>query len=307
MQVILADAFGFCFGVREALSMAERTTDPASVTVHGELVHNERVLHQLEARGFHVTSEHERQTLPKTARVMITAHGVSDRERNRLESAGLRLIDTTCPLVRRVHRAAQDLAVQGRHVILIGRPGHVETLGIVEDLQSVDVVDHIDSVRTWPQRRLGIICQSTTSPALADRICGAIRAANPEADIAYVDTICQPTRDRQDAVRRLLPRVDAVVVVGGRNSNNTRELATLCQSAGKPAFHVQSADDLDPAWFEGCRTVGLTAGTSTLDDTIEDVRQALERIIPSLEREEQGSELSTAQESPSGLMALRAD
>src|SRR5262249_11549930 len=163
------------------------------------------------------------------------------------------------------------------------------TQGIIEDLASVDVVDRVEAVRTWPQRRLGIICQSTTSPALAERICRAIRAANPEADIAYVDTICQPTRDRQEAVRRLLPRVDAVVVVGGRNSNNTRELAALCQSAGKPAFHVQSADDLDPAWFEGCRTVGLTAGTSTLDSTIEEVRQALERISPTLEEEGQGS------------------
>ncbi|MSR60283.1 MAG: 4-hydroxy-3-methylbut-2-enyl diphosphate reductase [Planctomycetaceae bacterium] len=265
----------FCFGVREALSLALRTHDPQSVTVHGELVHNPRVLVQLALRGFQSTAEPDRAGLPNTPRVMITAHGISDRERNRLESAGLRLIDTTCPLVRRVHRAAQALADEGRHVVVIGRPGHVEVAGIVEDLPEADVVAGPEAVRTYPHARLGVVCQSTTSPRLAACICAAIRAANPGADIEFVDTICQPTRDRQEAVGRLLPQVDGVVVVGGRNSNNTRELAALCEAAGKPAWLVQSAGDLDPRWFRNCRAVGLTAGTSTLDETIQEVHQAL--------------------------------
>ncbi|HTI49500.1 MAG TPA: 4-hydroxy-3-methylbut-2-enyl diphosphate reductase [Planctomycetaceae bacterium] len=275
MHVILADSFGLCFGVRDALSLAERTRDPQSVTIHGELVHNERVLHHLSGRGFHVTPESDRKTLPTTPRVMVTAHGISDRERGRLESAGLRLIDSTCPLVQRVHRAAQALAAAGRYVLVIGRPGHVEVQGIVEDLSDFEIVDRPEDVHPYPEQRLGIICQSTTSPRLAEQVQAVIREKNPHADIEFVDTICQPTRDRQEAVRRLLPQVDAVVVVGGRNSNNTRELAALCEAGGKPAFHVQSADDLDPQWFRDCRTVGLTAGTSTLDETIESVRNAL--------------------------------
>lgn len=280
MQVILAPHWGLCFGVRDALSVAERIADPHSVTIHGELVHNEQVLHRLELRGFQQTSEADRAPLPQTTRVMITAHGISDRERERLEAARLRLIDTTCPLVRRVHRAAQALAEAGRHVLVIGRPGHVEVRGIVEDLASCDVIDIPESVRTYPQNRLGVICQSTTSPALAQEIEAAIRQANPHADIEFVDTICQPTRDRQAAVRQLAPRVDGIVVVGGRTSNNTRELVAAANAAGKLAWHIQDAHDLQADWFQECRVIGLTAGTSTPDEVVEAVRCALEQIEP---------------------------
>ncbi len=275
MQVLLAEAFGFCFGVRDALTAAERAPQPDAVTIHGELVHNEQVRSRLNSLGFHSVSEQDRSRIPATPLVMITAHGVSDRERSRLEQGGKQLIDTTCPLVKKVHRAAALLAAEGRHVLIIGRPGHVEVQGILEDLASGEAVESVEAVKAYPCERLGIVCQSTTPPRLAAAVNAAIRAANPGADIRFIDTICQPTRDRQDAVVRLLPLVDAMVVVGGRNSNNTRELAALCRDRGVPAFHVQTAADLDPRWFRGCRVVGLTAGTSTLDETIEEVRQAL--------------------------------
>jgi 4-hydroxy-3-methylbut-2-enyl diphosphate reductase len=278
MQVLLADALGFCFGVRDALAAVGRAEHPESVTIHGELVHNEAVIGRLHSLGFQHLPEARRDLLPDTPLVMITAHGVSDRERMRLQSAGKQLIDTTCPLVQKVHRAAQMLAEEGRHVVIIGRPGHVEVRGIQEDLPSSDVVEGVAAVCTYPSDMLGIVCQSTTPPRLAAAVNAAIRTANPHADIRYIDTICQPTRDRQDAVVRLLPHVDCVVVVGGKNSNNTRELAALCQDRGVPAHHVQAAADLDPNWFGGCRIVGLTAGTSTLDETIQQVQQALEEM-----------------------------
>jgi len=275
MQVLVADALGFCFGVRDALAVAAGADRPQAVTIYGELVHNETVQSRLAGMGFRSAGENDREHVPDTPLVMITAHGVSDRERTKLESAGKQLIDTTCPLVVKVHRAARQLALEGRHVLVIGRPGHVEVRGILEDLASGEVVENAAAVRQYPHARLGIVCQSTTPPRLAAEVNTAIRAANPEADIRFVDTICQPTRDRQDAVVRLLPLVDALIVVGGRNSNNTRELAALCRDRGVPAYHVQSAGDLDAGWFRGCRVVGLTAGTSTLDDTIQEVCQAL--------------------------------
>ncbi|MGQ0636003.1 MAG: 4-hydroxy-3-methylbut-2-enyl diphosphate reductase [Planctomycetaceae bacterium] len=275
MQVVTAAAYGLCFGVREALALAERAADPGTVTIRGELVHNDLVLHRLDARGFARVAEQSSEMLPATPRVMITAHGISERERARLEAAGKRLIDTTCPLVRRVHRAAQAFSAEGRHVIVIGRKGHVEVRGIVEDLTSFDVVGEAAAVRDYQRPRLGVVCQSTTSPRLAHEVLAAIREANSWADIAFADTICQPTRDRQDSLQNLLPQVDAVVVVGGKNSNNTRELVALCEAAGKPSFHVQSARDLDAGWFRNVRKVGLTAGTSTLDETVEGVRQEL--------------------------------
>ena len=278
MQIIRAEALGLCFGVRDALSTAFDAECPESITIHGELVHNEAVIGRLYQLGYQQSAESSRSNLPPTPRVMITAHGVSDRERNRLQAAGKLLIDTTCPLVVKVHKAAQALAAEGRHIIIIGRPGHVEVLGIQEDLITSDVVNSAATVRAYPHSRLGIVCQSTTPPRLAAEVNTAIRQANPAADIRYVDTICQPTRDRQDAVVRLLPHVDAMVVVGGRNSNNTRELTALCKNRGVPAFQVQQAADLVPQWFQGCRVVGLTAGTSTLDETIAEVQTALEGL-----------------------------
>jgi 4-hydroxy-3-methylbut-2-enyl diphosphate reductase len=278
MQVVVADALGFCFGVRDAIALAEETADPSSVTIHGDLVHNPLVLHRLDGLGFRRASERERAELPATPLVMITAHGVSDVERRRLEQAGKQIIDTTCPLVRRVHRAAQALAAEGRYVLVIGKPGHVEVRGIVEDLPGGEVVESVAAVRRYPQDRLGIICQSTTPPRLAAEVNAALRAANRHADIRYIDTICQPTRDRQDAVVRLLPQVDVMIVVGGKMSNNTRQLVALCLDHGVPAHHVEDAAGIDPHWFTGSRLVGLTAGTSTPDEVIASVRDALSRL-----------------------------
>ncbi len=227
-----------------------------------------------------MTPEADRRAIPETPEVLITAHGISRRERRRLEDAGKRLIDTTCPLVELVHESAQRLAAAGFHVIVIGRPGHVEVQGVIEDLDEYEIVSQVVDVKTWPHDRLGIVCQTTVPPWLVEQIRDAIRAQNPHAEIRFQNTICQPTRDRQRAVERLCRLVDAVVVVGGANSNNTQQLVALCRRQGTPAFHVQSADDLIASWFEDCETVGLTAGTSTLDVTIEAVHERLRNLPP---------------------------
>lgn len=278
MKVIRAEAMGLCFGVRDALNVARNVEDPQAVTIHGELVHNETVLIQLQQRGYRRTAEHHRNGLPESTNVLITAHGISNRERRRLEDAGKHLIDTTCPLVRRVHEATQQFDAQGYHVVVIGRMGHVEVQGIVEDLRSYEVVTALDDVATWPYPRLGIVCQTTTPPRIAEQIRLAIESRNPHAEIRFVNTVCQPTRDRQQAAERLCSQVDIVVVVGGANSNNTRQLVELCRDLATPAYQVQTAADLEPAWFSSCRTVGLTAGTSTLDGTIEDVYHVLRSL-----------------------------
>jgi len=275
MRIIRAEAMGFCFGVRDALAVTDAVDQPELVTIHGELVHNAGVLAGLAERGFRMAGENDRRELPATPTVLITAHGVSDHERVRLTASGKQLIDTTCPLVLRVHRAARTLAAEGRHVLVIGRPGHVEVLGIVEDLTDFDVVTGPDDARRYPQAKLGVVCQTTTAPRVAEATLAAIRRENPSADVRYIDTVCQPTRDRQQAVERLAGEVDAVVIVGGKNSNNTRELVALCRERGLATCHVQSAAELDAAWFHGRDVIGLTAGTSTPEATIEEVYAAL--------------------------------
>jgi 4-hydroxy-3-methylbut-2-enyl diphosphate reductase len=280
MRVIRADVLGMCFGVRDALRALDRIERPGDVTIHGALVHNEAVLAGLADRGFPMVGEADREGVPATPAVLVTAHGISDAERSRLAGAGKQLIDTTCPLVSRVHRAARALEAQGYHVLVVGRRGHVEVRGIVGDLRDFDIVEGPDDVRTYPFSRLGVVCQTTTAPRMAAATREAIFDRNPHADIRYVDTVCRPTKEHQRALERLIVEVEAMVVVGGRHSNNTRELANLCRERGVPVAHVQGAADLDPAWLAGFEVVGLTAGTSTLDATIDEVERALRAIVP---------------------------
>lgn len=270
---------GMCFGVRDALKMVDDVADPTKVTIHGELVHNPRVIYQLGVAGFSQSSEEKRDNTPDTPQVLITAHGISDRERVRLESSGKELIDTTCPLVRRAHDAAMQLAAEGRHVLLIGKPGHVEVQGIVEDLQSHDVVPSVEAVREYTSKMLGIVCQTTMPSSLLDEIRERISLLNGDADIRFIDTVCHPTKRRQQAILDLIQNVDAVVVVGGKNSNNTRRLAALCEQHGVPALHVECAGELNPNWFDGHKVIGLTAGTSTLDSTITAVETRLASLV----------------------------
>jgi 4-hydroxy-3-methylbut-2-enyl diphosphate reductase len=278
MRVIRAESIGLCFGVRDALTAAIALTDPADVAIYGQLVHDPAVQERLAQTGFELVSEADRHELPYAPKVLITAHGVSQRRGDWLSAAGKQLVDLTCPLVRRVHLAAQKLHADGYFVVVIGRRGHVEVQGIVEDLERFAIVQAVGDVARYPSNRLGVVCQTTTPPRAAEQIRQAIERLNSSAEIRFIDTVCQPTRDRQMAVERLLEQVQAVVVVGGRNSNNTRELAALCREKGVTAFHVESAADLVPCWFAGLEFVGLTAGTSTLDETIDEVERTLSQF-----------------------------
>lgn len=276
MNVICAEAMGLCFGVRDALDYIETISEPREVTVYGELVHNEKVNQRLVQLGFRQIGEQGREgAAVGTREVLVTAHGISDRQRARLEAAGYRLHDTTCPLVRRAHQAALRLAAEGCYVLLIGRRGHVEALGLVGDLAQAEIVESPAEVRTYTADKIGVLCQTTTPDSLADAVFQRVYQLNRGKEIRFVDTVCRPTRERQQALTRLLPQVDALVVVGGKNSRNTRELAEEAVARGVPAIRVETATQLDPAWFADCSAVGLTAGTSTLDETIDEVYGAL--------------------------------
>src|SRR5947209_7638905 len=171
MHVVRSEVMGMCFGVRDALKILDGIEAPDEVTIHGELVHNEVVLYQLDARGFRQVGERERASVPATPTVLVTAHGISDAERSRLEGAGKTLVDTTCPLVARVHRAARALHDQGYHVVVIGKHGHVEVRGIVEDLERFDVVSSAAEARRSDGPRLGDVAHTPLPPrkALAPR------------------------------------------------------------------------------------------------------------------------------------------
>lgn len=279
MQVIRAQAMGMCFGVRDAIHLTRSVNEPHQVTIFGELVHNEQVNRELAERGFESQAEVDRG-LPTTPRVMVTAHGISNWQRNELEQAGLAIIDTTCPLVRRAHDTALRLQSEGWHVVVAGKKNHVEVIGLTGDLEHNTIIETPQGAVTLPHPRIAMICQSTLPPAQAQAIFAALTHANPDSTVKLFDTICRPTRDRQAAVEQLLTQVDALVVVGGRHSNNTRQLVDMADKFHVPALHVTGADELDNNWLRQFRVIGLTAGTSTPDDVIDAVETAIRDTDP---------------------------
>ena len=281
MLVVQAEHLGMCFGVKDALEGMRDLERPEEVTVYGELVHNPVVTEEIARRGFRQMAETGRGELPSTPRVLVTAHGISLAARQRLEAAGKTLHDTTCPLVRRVHKAALHYHRQGYTVIVVGRHGHVEVEGLIGDLRRYRVVSRPEEVRSWSDGPFAVVNQTTVPPDLVQTVHQAIRRANPGKELVFVDTVCGPTRDRQEAVEQLLDRVEALVVVGGPNSHNTMQLGQKAERRGKPWWRVTTAADLCPEWFAGLRLVGLTAGTSTTDETVAEVSRCL-RALPSL-------------------------
>jgi 4-hydroxy-3-methylbut-2-enyl diphosphate reductase len=280
MQVRMAEHLGMCFGVRDAIELALDLTRQGPLTILGDLVHNPDVVARLDAAGA-VRARDRREV--RTPAVLLTAHGTADRVKRELGEQGLEVHDATCPLVARVHLALARLVAEGRHPVVIGQPRHVEVRGLVGDLDDCTVINDLADLAQLdvrlehdPATRLGVVAQTTQPLERVQELVAALRARFPRADVRFLDTVCQPTKDRQEALRRLAAECDAVVVVGGPDSNNSRKLAELARQVGRPAYLVANAAELRPEWFPAGAVVGLTAGTSTPDEVIEGVRAWLE-------------------------------
>jgi 4-hydroxy-3-methylbut-2-enyl diphosphate reductase len=265
-----------CFGVRDAISLARQEARRRPITVLGELVHNETVLQDLAAHGVRFATGAE-QTSTET--VLITAHGTSNRARLQLREDGYEVVEATCPLVHFAHRALHQLVRDGFHPVIVGRRDHVEVRGLTGDLDVFDVVLNPEDVaKLQPRERFGVVAQTTQPIERVRGLVEQIRARFPDATVRFRDTVCQPTKQRQSAAVDLARRADVVVVIGGANSNNTRELVATCSRHCDRVHHVQTADDLREEWFARAEIVGITAGTSTPDDTINRVEQWLKNL-----------------------------
>ena len=277
MRIIVAEHFGMCFGVRDAIAQAEQLARQGPLTILGELVHNPVVRERLRAQGIGETSL--AQTRSTSDRVMITAHGASDKKRAEWRAAGFDVADGTCPLVRHAHEQLKELVAAGFFPVVIGKSGHVEVEGLIGDFPETVVVNTRADISKLPQRaRYGIISQTTQPIDFVRDIVDLIRRSHSDAEVRFVDTVCRPTKDRQFALRKLIADAEAVVVVGGRKSNNTRQLVETCLAAGKRAFHIERAEELRADWFAKIDVVGLTAGTSTLPETVRAVHEGLLQI-----------------------------
>ena len=279
MRIILAEYQGMCFGVRDALRQAETLAANGPVTVLGELVHNPLALERLQLHGARQGDLARLDSAPPATRVLVTAHGTSDERRAAWRTAGFQVHDTTCPLVRRAHAQLAALVAAGYFPVVIGQAGHAEVRGLTGDFPGAAVVEGEADIAAVPlHTRYGVIAQTTQPLAKVRSLVDAFRAARPGAEVCFRDTVCQPTKDRQEALRKLLAEADVVIVVGGRGSNNTRQLVLAAEAAGRRAHQIERPDELDPAWLDAAEVVGLTAGTSTLPETVRAVQARLEAI-----------------------------
>jgi 4-hydroxy-3-methylbut-2-enyl diphosphate reductase len=275
MKVIRAEHLGMCFGVRDAIALALEQSEEQPLTILGDLVHNETVLAELRARGVRIAQQ---ATEVDTATVMITAHGTSERAMSRARDRGLAVMEATCPLVHAAHRAVAKLVNQGYHPVIIGKRDHVEVRGMTEDLKEFDVLLSEADVLALPERpRFGIAAQTTQPIEKVRQLVALVRQRFPQADVCFVDTVCQPTKQRQNAAAELAQQSDVVVVIGGAHSNNTHELVRTCRRYCARVHHVQTAQDLRAEWFVAANTVGITAGTSTPDAVVASVEDWLLR------------------------------
>jgi 4-hydroxy-3-methylbut-2-enyl diphosphate reductase len=276
MKIIRAEHLGMCFGVRDAITLALDTVKQGPLTILGDLVHNETVLGELRTRGIRIEQQPGNV---RTQTVMITAHGTSERTLSQTRERGLNVLEATCPLVHVAHRALAKLVADGFHPVIVGKRGHVEVRGLTGDLADYDVVlSEADVTGLRKQARFGVMAQTTQPIERVRLLVQVLRRTFPHAEVRFVDTVCQPTKQRQHAAIELAQKSNVVIVIGGANSNNTRELVDTCSLHCSRVCHIQTAADLRPEWFSQRDTVGLTAGTSTPDIVIKGVEQWLHAL-----------------------------
>ncbi|MFM7180330.1 MAG: 4-hydroxy-3-methylbut-2-enyl diphosphate reductase [Verrucomicrobiales bacterium] len=276
-RVVVARHHGMCFGVRDAVTEVERLSADGPVTILGQLVHNEMVREKM--RGLGVMEAGLDETDVATNRVVFTAHGVSDKDRARWLATGLDVRDTTCPLVHRAHAALRDLVASGYHPVVIGKKGHVEVRGLTGDHPEAVIIESPADLHDLPRsKKIGIVAQTTQPEARVLALVEAVRRLRPESEVVYRDTVCRPTKDRQKALEDLCREATAIVVVGGANSNNTRELVESAKARGCASWRVELPGEIDPQWLSGHEVVGVTAGTSTLPVAVEAVVKRLRAL-----------------------------
>lgn len=278
MKVLRAEKAGACYGVQRALDLANQVVEEGgSAYTLGPLIHNPQVVSDLEERGAQVVGDVD-ELQGREGTVVIRSHGVTPEVRRGLEQLDFAIVDATCPHVSRAQNAAADLASLGCHVIVVGEAGHPEVESLVAYAREaggrVDVVADAASVPEDVSDPVGVVSQTTQMRENLSAVVGVLEARGLSPHVK--NTICSATRSRQDYAAALSRTVDAMVVIGGRNSSNTTRLFEICESACPRSFHVESASELDSSWFEGCESVGVTAGASTPESQISAVCARLE-------------------------------
>jgi 4-hydroxy-3-methylbut-2-enyl diphosphate reductase len=304
-EITLAEPRGFCAGVDRAIEIVERALQKfgAPIYVRHEIVHNTYVVNDLKNKGAIFIEELD--DVPPGATLVFSAHGVSRAVQEEARARGFSIFDATCPLVTKVHVEVAKLAREGYEFIMIGHKGHPEVEGTMGQLDHgihlVEDVADVASVQPGQTDKLAVVTQTTLSVDDAAEIAEAVRQRFPKVREPKQQDICYATQNRQDAVKILSPKVDIVIVVGSPTSSNSNRLRELAEKLGTPAYMVDSAAELQPAWFEGKARVGLTAGASAPELLVEQVIERLRAFGAVAVRKMDGIEETLKFPLPKGL------
>lgn len=284
MKVVLAQPRGFCAGVERAIEIVERALKKFGppIYVRHEIVHNRHVVEDLRTRGAVFVDELDE--IPPGAMTVFSAHGVAKRVEEVAKERGLPVIDATCPLVTKVHNEGRRYAAAGRELVLVGHAGHAEVEGTIGQMPGrvhlVQTVEDVASLQPETPDKLAYITQTTLSVDDTRGIIAALKAKFPSIAGPDVRDICYATQNRQQAVRDLAEVADLILVVGSKNSSNSNRLREIGAELGKPAYLIDDASHLKPEWFEGIKSVGLTAGASAPELLVQGVIDGLRAFGP---------------------------
>lgn len=304
-EITLAQPRGFCAGVDRAIEIVERALQlhGAPIYVRHEIVHNRYVVADLRSKGAIFIDELDEA--PAGSIVVFSAHGVSKAVRREAEARGLQVFDATCPLVTKVHVEVARMRAAGREIIMIGHKGHPEVEGTLgqadEGMYLVETVEDVQKLQVRDPANLAFVTQTTLSVDDAAEVANALRARFPGIVEPRKSDICYATQNRQDAVKMLAPACDLVLVVGSVNSSNSNRLREVAERKGTPAYLIDGADAIDPAWLQGRKRIGITAGASAPEVLVQQVVDRLKELGAISVQTMPGLEESIAFPLPKGL------
>ena len=278
MQVLLADEYGFCFGVERAVEMVEEAVGAGgAVRSLGPLIHNEQEMQRLGSLG--VTTVSDPVQISRSETAVIRAHGVTPEVQKQLEDLADRVVDATCPFVTRVQKLAARAAAADRHIVVVGSPDHPEMIGVKGYApEHAFVVRDAEEVASLPRLRMPLVVSQTTIKAQTFFDAAEAVKAKTDDEVQVINTICSATRDRQDAARALSNMVDAFYIIGGRHSSNSVKLLAVCKENCEKSFLIETEEEINAADLVGVEKVGVTAGASTPNWLIEKVVKRLNEI-----------------------------
>lgn len=309
-EILLAQPRGFCAGVDRAIEIVERALQQfgAPIYVRHEIVHNAYVVNDLRNKGAIFIEDLD--DVPAGNTLVFSAHGVSKAVREEAESRGLKVYDATCPLVTKVHVEVAKMRKQGAEIIMIGHAGHPEVEGTMgqaeEGMHLVETVEDVEKLNVANPDLLAYVSQTTLSVDDTLDIIAALKKRFPNIIEPKKGDICYATTNRQEAVKFMAPQVEVVVVVGSPNSSNSNRLREVAQKMGTPAYMVDNAAGIDPAWIAGKKRIGVTAGASAPEVLVQAVIERLRALGAASVRALEGVEENVTFPLPKGLDAGKA-